>query len=90
MPIECEAPLRWIAPNVVVPDAGAPPRGRFALRSASFMQRPAVEITQAGRSLWSGRVRRLMPGRSAALPHAWTSAVDPDGVPVSVRVTAGG
>ena len=90
LPIECEPPLRWIAPNVVVPGAGAPPRGRFALRSASFLQRPRVEIVQAGHTLWSGALRRLVPGRSAALPHAWTGAVDPDGGPVSVRVTAGG
>jgi thioredoxin reductase len=90
VPIDCEAPLRWIAPNVVVAGAGAPSRGRFALRSASFVQRPRVEIAQGGRTLWSGRLRRLVPGRSAALPHAWTTAVDPDGGSVSVRLTAGG
>ena len=90
VPIECEPPLRWIAPNVVVADAGAPPRGRFALRSARFVHRPTVEIAQAGRTLWSGRVRRLVPGRSAALPHAWTAAVDAGGGPLSVRVSAGG
>jgi hypothetical protein len=90
VPIECEPPLHWIAPNVVVAGAGAPPRGRFALRSASFLQRPSVEISQAGHTLWSGRVRRLVPGRSTAVPHAWTAAVDPGGGAVSVRVTARG
>ncbi|HMJ97307.1 MAG TPA: FAD-dependent oxidoreductase [Thermoleophilaceae bacterium] len=90
VPVECEPPLRWIAPNVVVPGAGAPPRARFALRSASFAQRPRVEIAQGGRTLWSGRVRRLVPGRSAALPHAWTTAVDPAAGPVSVRLTPRG
>jgi hypothetical protein len=90
MPIECEPPLLWIAPNVVVAGAGPPPRGRFALRSASFVQRPTVEIAQAGRTLWSGRLRRLVPGRSAALPHAWSAAVEPSAGPVSVRVTSGG
>ena len=90
VPIRCEPPLRWIAPNVVVPGAGTPPRGRFALRSESFAQRPRVEVAQAGRTLWSGRLRRLVPGRSAALPHAWAAAVDPDGGPVSVRLATGG
>ena len=90
IPIECEPPLGWIAPNVVVPGAGSPPRGRFVLRSTSFAQRPRVEIAQGARTLWSGRLRHLVPGRSAALPHAWTAAVDPDGGPVSVRVVAGG
>jgi hypothetical protein len=88
--IECEPPLRWISPNVVVAGAAVPPRGRFALRPESFVQRPRVEIAQDGRTLWSGRLRRLVPGRSAALPHAWTASVDPRGGPVSVRVSAGG
>jgi len=90
IPIGCEAPLRWIAPNVVVQGSGAPARGTFALRSAAFMQRPRVEIAQAGRTLWSGRLRRLVPGRSARLPHAWTATVDPGGGPASVRVSADG
>jgi thioredoxin reductase len=90
VPIECEPPLRWISPNAIDPGAGPPPRGRFALRSSEFVQRPRVEIAQAGRGLWSGRLRRLVPGRSAALPHAWTAAVDPGDGPVRVRVAGGG
>ena len=88
--IECEPPLRWIAPNAVVPGSGAPPRGRFALRSSSFVSRPRIEIAQGGRTLWTGRVARLVPGRSASLPHAWTERVDPRAEAVRVRLTAGG
>jgi hypothetical protein len=88
--IQCEPPLRWIAPNVVVPGAGAPPRGRFALRSAAFASRPRIEFAQGDRTLWSGRVARLVPGRSASLPHMWTEAVDPSGGAVSVRLAAPG
>ena len=90
VPIECELPLQWIAPHAVAPGAGAPPRGRFALRSREFARRPRVEIAQDGRSLWSGHVGRLVPGRSARLPHDWTAAVDPAGGPVRVRVAARG
>lgn len=90
VPIECEPPLQWIAPNAVSPGAGAPPRGRFALRSREFARRPRVEIAQDGRSLWSGHVGRLVPGRSARLPHDWTAAVDPASGPVRVRVIARG
>jgi thioredoxin reductase len=90
VPIECEAPLRWIAPNAVVPGAGAPPRGRFALRSSEFLTRPRIEIAQGGRTLWAGRVARLVAGRSASLPHSWTNAVDPGGEAVRVRVAAEG
>jgi thioredoxin reductase len=88
--IECEPPLHWIAPNAVVPGAGAPPRGRFALRSSSFVSRPRIEIAQGGRTLWSGRIARLVPGRSASVPHAWTEGVDPRAEAVRVRLAAGG
>jgi thioredoxin reductase len=90
IPIECEPPLRWIAPNAVVPGAGAPPRGRFALRSSEFLSRPRIEIAQGARTLWAGRVARLVPGRSASLPYGWTEAVDPDAEAVRVRVATAG
>jgi glycine/D-amino acid oxidase-like deaminating enzyme len=90
IPIECEPPLGWIAPNAVVPGAGVPPCGRFALRSSSFASRPRIEVTQGSRTLWAGRVARLVPGRSASLPYAWTEAVDPRAEPVRVRLAAGG
>jgi hypothetical protein len=90
VPIECDPPLHWIAPNAVAADAGAPPRGRFLLRSLEFARRPRVEIEQDGRMLWSGRLARLVPGRSARLPHAWTAAVDAAGGPVRVRVAGRG
>jgi len=88
--IECEPPLHWISPNAVSPSAGPPPRGRFALRSREFARRPRVELVQDASTLWSGRVARLTPGRSARLPHAWTEAVDPSGGPVRVRVVGRG
>jgi len=88
--LECEPPLDWIAPNVVTPGAGPPPRGRFALRSREFARRPRVEIAQDGRLLWSRHVARLVPGRSARLPRDWTAAVDPAGGPVRVRLASRG
>ena len=88
--IECEPPLGWIAPNAIAPGAGAPPRGRFALRSREFGRRPRVEIVQDDRTLWAGRVARLVPGRSAALPHDWTAGVDQRGGPVRVRLAPAG
>jgi thioredoxin reductase len=90
IPIECEPPLRWISPNAVVPGAGAPPRSRFALRSSEFVSRPRIEIAQGDRTLWAGRVARLVPGRPASLPHAWTEAVDPGADAVGVRLARAG
>jgi hypothetical protein len=73
-----------------VPGAGRPPRGRFALRSSDFLSRPRIEIAQGSRTLWVGRIARLVPGRSASLPHSWTQAVDPSAEAVRVRVAAAG
>jgi thioredoxin reductase len=79
--IQCETPLGWIAPTAVS-GGEPPPRGRFALRAHGFVRAPRIEIEQGGRVLWAGRVARVMPGRSARLPHAWVSEVDPAGPPV--------
>jgi thioredoxin reductase len=88
MPIVCEPPLGWIAPNVVA-GADAPPRARFALRAHEFLRAPRVELVQADRVLWSGRLARLMPGRSTQIPHGWAARVDPTGGEVRVRLRAG-
>ena len=103
VPIVCDEPLVWIAPNAIAAPVGGaaarvggaaspavPPRGRFALRSRSFATRPTIQIAQEGRTLWTGRVARLVPGRSARLPYDWTAAVDPDGGPVRVRLAGAG
>jgi thioredoxin reductase len=91
VPIECEPPLRWISPNAIAArDTTGPPRDRFLLRSREFVTRSRIEIAQDGRTLWDGGVGRLVPGRSARLPHAWTRSVDPAGGAVSVRLAARG
>jgi Pyridine nucleotide-disulphide oxidoreductase len=90
VPIYCEAPLHWIAPNAATARAPSPPRSRFALRSREFARRPRIEIAQDGRVLWNGRVARLVPGRSGRLPHEWTGTVDPAGGPVRVRLASHG
>jgi thioredoxin reductase len=86
VPICCRAPLRWIAPNVVVPRGEPPPRDRFLLRSDAFHRRAGVVISQGDRELWSGPPRRLVPGRSASLPANWMGAVDPTGPAVEVSI----
>jgi thioredoxin reductase len=86
VPIVCEPPLLWISPGAVGPARDAPPRERFLLRAAEFLRRPALEIRQDGRTLWSGRVRRLVPGRSTSLTAAWLSAVEIGGGPIEVAL----
>ena len=60
------------------------------LRSTEFVSRPRIQVVQDGRTLWDGRIRRLVPGRSARLAAGWTAAVDPGGGPVRVRVVRRG
>jgi len=81
--VRCLAPLRWISPNAIA-DASIPPRGRFLLRAAEFLERPEIDIRQGGRVLWRGRFRRLVPGRSASLSCDWIELVDPKSGPIEV------
>jgi thioredoxin reductase len=86
-PIRCEPPLGWIAPNAITGSGThVPPRGRFLLRSRTSLRRPQLELAQDGRRLWTGRLRRLGPGRSTGVPAAWAAAVDPGGGPVTARL----
>ncbi len=89
VPIECAAPLHWVAPNAISSALDAPPRGRFALRAAVFMHRPIVEIRQDGRLLGRARVRRLVPGRSTLLSYEWAKYVDASGGPISIHALTG-
>ena len=83
LPIVCEPPLQWIAPNAISA-VEPPPRARFVVRASAFLRGPTLEITQDGRRLWEGRMRRLMPGRSASVPWAWIRRADFAGGSVTV------
>jgi thioredoxin reductase len=86
VPILARAPLGWISPNALSVRREAPPRGCFALRASAFLERPRLEIVQAGRPLWRGRVRRLQPGRSTRLTAEWVASADPAGEPIEIRL----
>jgi NADPH-dependent 2,4-dienoyl-CoA reductase/sulfur reductase-like enzyme len=89
VPVRCRPPLHWISPNAVGATRDEPPRGRFLLRSRSFLGRAQVEIRQEDRVLWRGRLRRLIPGRSASLPAKWLGAVDLSGGEIAVQAVDG-
>jgi thioredoxin reductase len=84
--VTAPAPLAWIAPSLVLASGHPPPRNRFLLRSREFVRRARIQVRQGGRELWSGRVGRLVPGRSAHIPAGWAARVDPDSGPVIVSV----
>jgi NADPH-dependent 2,4-dienoyl-CoA reductase/sulfur reductase-like enzyme len=80
------SPLAWVAPNLLLATGHPPPRDRFLLRSEEFIRRARLQVRQDGRELWSGRVGRLVPGRSAHIPAGWAERVDTTGGPVIVAV----
>ncbi len=80
----CEQPLQWISPNALGAPAGAP--ARFALRAHVELLHPLLAFVQDGRTLWRGRLPRVMPGRSARVPAGWSERVDARGGPVVARV----
>ena len=84
--LTARAPLAWVAPNLLLATGHPPPRERFLLRSREFIRRARIQVRQGGSELWSGRVGRLVPGRSAHIPAGWTATVDPDRGPVTVSV----
>jgi thioredoxin reductase len=85
--LTCAHPLAWLAPGMVVPGAGPPPRGRFVLRTGEFRDRARLQVRQGGRVLADTRPRRLVPTRSIPLPAAWLDRVDPSAGPLEVRLT---
>jgi len=86
LPMTARPPLAWVAPNLLIGAGQPPPRDRFLIRSREFLRRPRITVTQDGRELWSGRLRRLVPGRSADIPTTWAAAADQDSGPVVVSV----
>jgi thioredoxin reductase len=87
VPVVCCPPLLWISPNAVS-GGEPPPRDRFALRSSAFLANPQIEIRQHDRLLWTGRLRRMVPGRSSSLPASWLVKVDPLGSTIDVQLAA--
>lgn len=88
VPIEVDAPLKWVAPTRVGPSAPTPPRDRFIIWTEQFLRRPTLEVVQGGRVLHRQRtLRTLVPNRPVYLPAAWRKGVAPAGGPVVIRVT---
>ncbi|WNE94465.1 FAD-dependent oxidoreductase [Streptomyces luomodiensis] len=88
LPVRVEAPLLWVWPNRVAPHGPPPPRGRLILRTAGFLTRPVLTVSQDGRTLHRGRLpRTVAPNRPCHLSADWIDRADAHGGPV--RITAG-
>ncbi|MFF1692094.1 NAD(P)/FAD-dependent oxidoreductase [Streptomyces sp. NPDC058257] len=82
VPVVADAPLRWVAPNRLVPDA---PGSRFVLRTAEALVCPLLVVTQDDRRLHRQRVpRRVLPNQGLYLSGGWVGKVDAEGGAVRV------
>jgi L-2-hydroxyglutarate oxidase LhgO len=83
LPIQVEAPLEWICPNVLSSDAL--PK-RFRLRAREFCGQATILVTQGDRELYSQKRRHLLANTSLDLAGAWTRDVHFYGEPLKIRV----
>ncbi|MEU6717956.1 FAD-dependent oxidoreductase [Nonomuraea sp. NPDC046802] len=87
VPLVAEAPLRWVAPQIVRPGGPPPSRGKLLLWSDDFRTLPRVAAVQDGRLL--GRTRLpwpAAPGRVFRVPFSLVSCADPAGGPVHLTL----
>ncbi|MFI6986820.1 NAD(P)/FAD-dependent oxidoreductase [Nonomuraea wenchangensis] len=87
VPLVAEAPLRWVAPQLVRPGGPPPSRGKLLLWSDAFHTLPRVTATQDGRVL--GRTRLpwpAAPGRVFRVPFSLVAGADPAGGPVRLTL----
>ena len=87
VPIEVDAPFRWIAPNLVRPGDVRAPRNRALLWSDANVAFPRIEVRQDDRVLTRRRVPwPVATGRVFRLPWDVFDAVRGDAGPVRVRL----
>ena len=83
--IVAAAPLRWVSPSLMHPDAGAPARARLSLWSDEFRASPSVIVQQGGQTIAAQRLPwPAAPGRVFRVPWRVMREVRADGGDVTV------
>jgi thioredoxin reductase len=82
-----ESPFRWVAPNVLTPEAPAPARNRLLLWTEEYVRAPKVQVSQDGRVVSRRRVPwPAAPGRVFRIPSSVLDTVDPRGGDVRISL----
>jgi hypothetical protein len=82
--VQTEAPIDWICPNVLSPDALP---SRFRIRSHEFCEHMSLTVRQGHRVLQSQSFRRLPANTSINLSSEWARRADFSGEPLMIEVT---
>lgn len=86
--IHAEAPLRWIAPQLIAWDSGAPARGDLLLWSDEYRRLPKLRAVQDGRVIGTKRTAwPAAPGRIYRAPWSLVSSADLKGGEITVSFT---
>ncbi|MET7397076.1 FAD-dependent oxidoreductase [Dactylosporangium sp. NPDC005572] len=89
-PIElvADAPLRWVAPQLLRPGGPAPARGRLLAWTDEFHRFPGVTAHQDGRRIGSARLAwPAAPGRALRIPFSVVRAARPGDGPVHLGLS---
>jgi thioredoxin reductase len=85
--IVADAPLQWVAPQVIRPGGPAPARGRLLTWTTAFHRFPEVTATQRGRVVGSVRLAwPAAPGRVFRVPFSVVHGARPEDGPVHLRL----
>jgi hypothetical protein len=83
----CEAPLRWVAPQVIRPGGPVPVRGRLQLWCDEYRAVPRVVAVQDGRRIGAARLPwPAAPGRVFRVPFSLVAGADLAGGPVTLAL----
>jgi hypothetical protein len=91
LPVLVAAPLRWIAPNALMPGEASRRDRAFVARTAQFLRDGAIEVRQGDRVVHRSRFRELVPNCSIRVDGGWMRdiAAAAGAVIVSARPRAG-
>jgi thioredoxin reductase len=79
-----QAPLRWVAPQQVLPGV-TPPRGRFILYTSRFARRPTIAVRQGPLLVHHQRVGHAIgPNRPFSIDASWTTRIIDHVTPLEV------
>lgn len=86
-PIRVEAPLRWVAPQLVSTNGGVPARGDLLLWTDEYRRLPKLRAVQDGKVLATKRTPwPAAPGRIYRAPWSLVADADPKGGTVTLSL----